>query len=215
MRMRGIALIETQQWNGAAAHMSIDTSVLEPENTTVEIFPTGYAAAQRGDLALASDSLTRLQSLIAAAQKNPATDAEDLATDKILVLELEGLLSSKAGHLDQAIAQVQRAVAACEAMPFAFGPPVPVKPPNELLGELLLQQKQYPQALAAFTAALRRAPRRTRSLLGLARAQSALGDRAAATASYRELLQIWQQADPGYAPRQEALHYLSALRPAA
>ena len=47
----------------------------------------------------------------------------------------------------------------------------------------------------AFETALKSAPRRTRSLLGRARAESASGDTTAAAATYKELMEIWHNAD--------------------
>ena len=47
-------------------------------------------------------------------------------------------------------------------------------------------------------------------LLGTARAE-ALFDRAAATRSYQQLLDIWKNADPDFIPAQEARRELSAL----
>jgi Tfp pilus assembly protein PilF len=104
---------------------------------------------------------------------------------------------------------MQQAIVAGKDSPYAFGPPSPEKPSEELLGELLLKANEALQAREAFAASLQRAPRRAESLLGLARAESAMGDKAAAANSYGELLQIWRNADPGYAPREEAQRYVS------
>ena len=79
-------------------------------------------------------------------------------------------------------------------MAFDFGPPVPFKPPHELLGEQLLRAGKPAQAIIAFEAALKTAPNRSLSLLGLARAQAAAHD-AAAAATYRKLLANWHAAD--------------------
>lgn len=51
-------------------------------------------------------------------------------------------------------------------------------------------------AAAAYERALRRWPNRPGSLLGLARARSGLGDRAAAAEAYGKLLANWHRADP-------------------
>ena len=104
---------------------------------------------------------------------------------------------------------MQQAVAAEKNLPYAFGPPSPEKPSDELLGELLLKANKAAQAREAFAASLKRAPGRTQSLLGQARAESLMGDKAAAANSYGELLQIWKKADPGYAPKEEAQRYVS------
>lgn len=124
-------------------------------------------------------------------------------------MQLQAVILSAEGHGHQAVATMQQAVAIGRGLPYAFGPPSPEKPSLELLGELLLKENEAPQAREAFEAALKRAPRRTESLLGLARAESAMGNFAAATDTYREMLGIWKNADPGYAPEQEARRYVS------
>ena len=99
---------------------------------------------------------------------------------QIQKLQLQAVILSAEGHGDEAIAMAQQAVATGEELPYAFGPPSPEKPSYELLGELLLKENRNAPARAAFEASLQRAPQRTESLLGLARAESAMGDKAAA-----------------------------------
>ena len=91
-----------------------------------------------------------------------------------------------------------------DTMAFDFGPPVMVKPPHELLGELLLAVDRPGEAADAFTRSLQLAPLRSLSLLGLARAHKAAGHDVAAGASYRQLLAIWHQADADLAILAEA-----------
>ena len=82
-------------------------------------------------------------------------------------------------------------------MPFEFGPPVTVKPSHELLGELLLQLGRPQEAEVEFTRALGLAPKRTRSLIGLARAATAARDSSTAARATVDLQSIWHAADPG------------------
>jgi hypothetical protein len=97
-------------------------------------------------------------------------------------------------------------------MPFDFGPPVPLKPPHELLGEELLAAGDPAAARAAFAAALKSVPRRTRSLLGRARAEAAVGAISAAAATYAELIDILHAADPGLPALREARAFVAAHR---
>ena len=80
---------------------------------------------------------------------------------------------------------------------------------HEHLAELLLAAKQPKEATAEFAKALARHPRRARSLLGAARAANALGDRATAAARSRELIDVWQKADPDTVGLDEAKGYLA------
>lgn len=202
--MRGIAVIETEDWNGPAATMTIDMRNMEPGAYTSDAFTTGYAAAMRNDKALAATSLATVRDMVSKEANAADVNQEQVNYDRIMAQELSALVASETGDLQSAVKQAQEAAAAYDAMAFDFGPPATVKPPDELVGELLLRQKQYPDARKAFEESLQRAPRRVESLTGLARAESGMGDDAAARASYGELAKIWKNADPGYAPKTEA-----------
>jgi tetratricopeptide (TPR) repeat protein len=211
--MRTRYIVDTRRWKGEVSSWKVDTGgALMPEFDYA--FGTGFAAAHLGDLPAARQSLATLDRLL---PKLPAVfdhaglSPNDLArrVPEIQKLQLQAVILSAENHGDQAVAMMQQAVTAGKNLPYAFGPPSPEKSSYELLGELLLKQNKASQARAAFEAALKRAPRRTESLLGLARAESAMGNKAAATESYRELLQIWKNADPGYAPKEEAQRYIA------
>lgn len=208
--MRGIGVIESENWNGAAAKMPVNTAGLM-ELGGWDAFTSGYAAAKLGDKATAAASLAKLRNIQASYSATPAPDKEVETYLSILADELNGLIVSKVGDMEAAIAQVQRAATIYDGMAFDFGPPVTIKPPQELLGELLLKQNKNRQAREAFELSLQRAPRRAESLLGRARAESAMGDTAAAKATYQELLVMWKNADPGYAPGSEARRYVTSL----
>ena len=49
-----------------------------------------------------------------------------------------------------------------DEMSFGYGPPVPVKPAHELLGDVLFLDKQYLLADTEYRVALKRAPNRSR-----------------------------------------------------
>ena len=98
-------------------------------------------------------------------------------------------------HEEDGLAAIREAAQRYDSMAFDFGPPVPFKPPREVLGERLLQLGKPAQAVVEFEAALRTAPNRSLTLLGLARAQAAAHDAKAAAATYRKLLANWHAAD--------------------
>jgi tetratricopeptide (TPR) repeat protein len=192
MQMRAIAVIESRDGNGFAAHTVVDTTGMGPDAGWND-FTDGYAAIERDDLPTVQKSLTAISTLHAASQA-----AKDMQTSSYLAIledDLGGLLAIKQGKLDSGVDTIRRATRNYEALPFDFGPPVPIKPPHELLGEQLLKQGKAADARAAFETALKSAPLRTQSLLGRARAESASGDTATATATYKQLLDIWHAAD--------------------
>jgi tetratricopeptide (TPR) repeat protein len=211
--MRSRYIVDTGRWNSEVVDWNVDLGGAQmPEfNST---FGTGFAAAELGDVAAARESLATLGRLLIqlpALFDHAGASADDPArrVPEIQKAQIEAVILSAEGHSDQAIASMQQAVVAGKDLPYAFGPPSPEKPSDELLGELLLKANKAPQAREAFAASLKRAPRRAESLLGLARAESAMGDKAAAANSYAELLQIWKNADPGYEPKEEAQRLVS------
>ena len=219
VEMRSRYLVDTGRWHDEVAGWKVDMGgALMPELN--DVFATGFAAAQRGDLPTARKALATMLELLP--QSPAAFDSAGTPPDdpvrrlpQIQKLQLQAAILSAEGHGDQAVAMVQRAVAIGGELPYAFGPPSPEKPSYELLGELLLKENRNSPARAAFEASLQRAPQRTESLLGLARAQSAMGDKAAAAQTYSQLLEIWKNADPDYVAREDVQRSLSALSHAA
>jgi hypothetical protein len=211
--MRSRYLVDTARWHGEVAGWNVDLGgTLMPEFN--HAFGTGFAAAELGDLPAARQSLATLDGLLP--QLPAVFDRAGLPADdpsrhvpEIQKLQIQAVILSAEGYGDQAVAMMRHAVAIGKDLPYAFGPPRPEKPSGELLGELLLKENKAALAREAFAASLKRAPRRTESLLGLARAESKTGDKAAATDSYRELLQIWKNADSDYTPKEEARRYVS------
>jgi len=66
---------------------------------------------------------------------------------------------------------------------------------NEQLGDLLLEQNQPEQALAAYEASLQLAPNRFNSLLGGGRAAELAGARSKAETYYSQLLALCKNAE--------------------
>ncbi len=214
VEMRNRYLADTNSWRDEVAGWNVDLGGA-PLPEFGATFGTGFAAAELGDVPAARESLASLGRLLPQLpalfdQAGLSADDPDRRVPGIQKVQIEAVILSAEGHDDQAIAMLQQVVATENDMPYAFGPPSPEKPSDELLGELLLKANKAPQAREAFEASLKRAPRRAESLLGLARAESAMGDKGAAANSYGELLQIWKNADPGYAAKDEAQHYVSA-----
>jgi hypothetical protein len=83
-------------------------------------------------------------------------------------------------------------------------------PMRELYGELLLEQGQSADALAAFEASLKSSPNRFRSYLGAARAAKLLGQADAARQWYSKLEQLTANAEPPRIEIAEARAFLAA-----
>jgi tetratricopeptide (TPR) repeat protein len=197
--MRTRYLLDTSDWSDPVSQWNIETGgALMPEFD--QSFGTGFAAAERGDLAAARQSLAVMESVM---PKLPALfdhagmtpEDPERAVPGIERDELQAGILMAEGNGGQAIVLAQKAAAAAKSLPYAFGPPYPDKPAYELLGEILLHEHRAPEAEKAFQESLLRAPHRTQSLLGLLRASKAAGDQAAAGKAESELSKIWHAAD--------------------
>ncbi|CAF4893546.1 unnamed protein product [Rotaria sp. Silwood1] len=95
--------------------------------------------------------------------------------------------------------------------PPAYGPPIdPVKPSQELYGELLLEQQQYEKAINEFLNVMTYFPNRTLTLLGLARAYSSLNRTDLAYLYYSRLINdMLYNSDFGLQWYVEAYDYLA------
>lgn len=82
-------------------------------------------------------------------------DKNSLASAEIMLLQLKGLSETLAGNKGSADVKLVAAAEAEQRLPPSYGPPVPVKPASELLGEYYLPTDAT-KSRAAFEAALRR-----------------------------------------------------------
>lgn len=159
--------------------------------TTGELFAIGMSAARRRDPNLAGMALGELKRR--AGSKQAGNFRSDAA---VMEQQLAGLIALAAGRSQDAVLRMQEAVALDRELPPPLGPPRPIKPTPELFGEMLLELNRPREAVAEFERALARWPNRSLSLLGLARASAALGDRESASSAYKRLLANWRSADP-------------------
>ena len=187
-------IVDAEDWGGPLARYAADSAVragggaFAPGAGALDL-AVGMAAARKGDTASAwrihSGMTGRARSArnLSGSRFVPGLDAADVMAD---LLRATILVTSL--RYDSAIVVARAAAAREAAMPFEFGPPETVKPPYELLGELLLVAQRPKEARAAFEKGLARTPNRSRGLLGLARAHAALGDVQAGARFYARFL---------------------------
>ncbi len=172
-------VVESERWGEAAA------LTLEGAGPPT-LFAIGLAAARTGDLerARAADRALR------AAHAEHADSANDRMRLPLAVQakELEAVVAQAEGDTKRAVAAMHEAIAFAEKMEAPRGAPRPIKPPYELLAELLLEQGQVADARSEFSKSLERRPNRTLSLRGAGRAAERAGDTAAAREYYDALL---------------------------
>ena len=202
MSTQGRYLLERRAWNEAALLAPRQPATLDWDRFTwpeaIAWFARGLGEAHLGKVNEARATSERLEELEAATRKT----GEDLFARNIQVLRLElnAWLAHLEGQEDASIALMREAADLEASTPKHPVTPGPTLPAEELLGDLLLEQKRPGEALASYKRSLERYPRRFNSLIGAARAARALDDESLARTFYQELLEV---ADGG--TRQPAL----------
>ncbi|HEY8559817.1 MAG TPA: hypothetical protein VIL74_05395 [Pyrinomonadaceae bacterium] len=182
--------LERRDWEAAAALVPREPAALNWDRFTwaeaIVHFARGFGAARRGKINEAQGSIRRLEEL----EKATAEAKEDLFARNVRVLRLE--LGAWLAHLERqnvrSVALMREAAELETSTPKHAVTPAPTLPAFELLGDLLTEQKDSANALAAYRRSLELYPRRFNSLLGAARAANAVGDKSLADKFYKELL---------------------------
>jgi len=201
VQMCGDYIVATERWDSSClAWNDVDLSGMRTRDKALGAFLQGFSALKRGDRAAAERQLAAINALVPALPTGEGDRGRGPKGDPVPYIlgdELRGALQQSSGDTTGAVTSLRRAAALEDAMPFEFGPPVTVKPSHELLGEVLLQAGRSREAEVELTRALRLAPKRARSLIGLARAATAAGDQSTAARASADLQSIWHAADPG------------------
>jgi tetratricopeptide (TPR) repeat protein len=211
--MRARYILETAQWEKISldqpapaagdAHAAMPgmpgmPGMASGDPSNAWIFIAGLSAAKLGDAVTAEAAEARLR----AAREKASAGPNAYAGKEVAILEKEVAAAARfaAGKTDEALRLAKEAVDMENTLNAPSGPPDPMKPALELYGELLLEASRPDEAAAAFAQSLLRTPKRTPSLLGLARASARAGNTAAARQRYAEIV-----AMPGIAPTSPAL----------
>jgi tetratricopeptide (TPR) repeat protein len=186
--MRASYVVEEPRGDSILA--PVDPAGLPLEDLAVDAFASCFASIARGDLEDAGSELAKLQDRIGKTkvlrveeglhEDDSATSEDGFKIATIIARELQSLLYFHAGDAESALGLLAVALDDENSRPLAYGPPEVPKPASELMGEILLALDRPQDAAAKFEQSLSRNTNRTLSLLGLARAQEAAGDVAAA-----------------------------------
>jgi len=200
--MRAAWVVETR---GREAPPEIRPDDTQVSGAAVDLFATGYAAILAGRPEAAEEAAGRIglrrdtaaAGHVCAQGSNVYEDTSriDLIVAEVLQKSLRALIAIHRGKTGEALALLDEATAAEDAMPLDYGPPVIVKPSHELYGEVLLKLGRPGDARVQFEKSLARAPRRTLSLSGLASAAKATHDTAAVAKACSELSRIHAGVD--------------------
>jgi len=194
--------LERRAWNEAVLLVPREPATLDwdrfawPE--AIARFARGLGAAHLGRVIEARAASGRLEELEGASRK--AGEQLFARNIQMLRLELNAWLAHVERHEESSVALMREAAELEASTPKHAVTPGPTLPAHELLGDLLMEQNQPAEALAAYKRSMELYPRRFNGLLGAARAAQALGDDSLARTFYQELLEV---ADGG--TRQPAL----------
>lgn len=184
--------LERRAWDEAALLCSRVPATLDRDHfawpEAITQFARGLGVAHLGNVNEAKAVGQRLNELEAATSEA----GEELFARNIQVLRIE--LSAWVAHVEgrrEAGVALMREAADLEAStPKHAVTPGPTLPAHEQLGDLLMEQNQPGEALAAYQRSLAFYPRRFNGLLGAARAARMLGDESLARTLYQQFLEL-------------------------
>jgi tetratricopeptide (TPR) repeat protein len=154
----------------------------------------GFAFANKGDKTNAAAERTALAAIVADTSLANYGMVPAAAMAQIALADLDGEIARTSGDLSTAIADFTKARDLEEVLPYTE-PPYWHQPTSHLLGAALLQAKRPQEAAAVYERSLRFYRIDGWALFGLAQAQDATGDAAAAAATRKEFATAWQLAD--------------------
>ena len=171
--LRARYVVETEEWK---------TEPVTADSSVHELLATGISGVRLGDLAVAREAEAELA--------RRAVDGD--ANTTIMHKEVAALIRVAEGNGDEATKLMDEALEIVETQRLPNGAADPVKPPNELYGEILMALDRPVEAAEKFEMSLLRTPGRARALLGAARAAAAAGDNDTARERYSTLLGFWR-----------------------
>lgn len=212
--MRANYLIETEDWEGKATQIEVDHSRLSKKAKALDLFVQSLAALKNNKTSVFEKHLKTLESMapmhhmheasktgmLTCCSPNYSENDEGEGTNHaihVMTMELRAYQLFEKGEKKKAIEILEEAAAMEGRMDFMFGPPIIAKPSHELLGEFLLAAGEYKRAIKAFELGLKRAPKRTRALLGLYKAAKGLGDIDMMAEVYNQIKENLKEADQG------------------
>jgi tetratricopeptide (TPR) repeat protein len=215
--MRARYILETAQWEkialekpGAPAESHANMpGMAMPQygGNNAWVFIAGVSAAKLGDPATADAAEAQLRAAREKAEAGP--NPYGAKTIAIMEKEVAALSRLARGQKDEAVRLAKEAADLELSMDAPSGPPDPMKPALELYGEVLLEAGRATEATKAFEESLLRTPKRTPSVLGLARAAVKAGNMTTARHHYNELVTM-PGAAPGAPAVQEAQKFLKS-----
>lgn len=202
-------LLENKDWKGAATlHVSPANFLWTqfPWQESIIHFTRLLGAAHLRNFKEASDELAKLIFLHDALERGK--DAYKSFQVAIQIKTGEAWIQWAKGKTTEALNLMKHAADMEDSTEKHPVTPGEVLPARELLGDMLLEMKQYENALLAYEAVLLKCPNRFNSLYGAGIAADRSGQKEKAVSYFNQLLTITDPTDPGRPELADARKYL-------
>ena len=183
LAMKGAQIVESNQWT------NLDSLIENLETKDLNILKQGEQYFLKGMHAYYENNISSLQSIIEEFDKDiyaaslnvgdkgfamcstggfasKPPNQLDIDMVSIMLSELQATALFMEDKHDEALNILAAAVKLDEGLNYAFGPPIILKPVQEMYAEALFKLGKYDEALVAYEASLNRHPRRLLSLNG-------------------------------------------------
>ena len=164
-----------------------------PGAEAITHFAKGIGGARSGNTAVAEEAIAALDRL--RTQLNSSGDTYWAAQAEAQHMAVQAWLEYQKGDKNKAMAMMREAADKEDALDKHPVTPGAVLPARELLGDMLLLSKKPAEAMLAYEASLKVAPKRYNSLYGAALSAERAKDKQKAKSYYLELLETSPEAD--------------------
>ncbi len=188
-------IIETRDWDSDLLE-NFDVSDLGVKAQATVLFARGMQLVHQGF----AEQALRLVRKIKRLPKPEERSAGDEQAVQIMARQLQAFLLLRLDQKRQALNLAQQATHLQAQRSTEYGPPIPIKPAFEMLGDILFALGQPVEAQQAYAESLRRNPGRSLSLMGMASAAEMAGDQFSVADAVRALQENWSQGDADLPP---------------
>ena len=198
-------VLERADWAGAAALAFTPSQYPQPDSLIR--FTRGLGMARTADLTGAKAEIEAIKALRAALDKSNQAYWADRSEEQMLAIS--AWVALKEGARDQALRFMRAAADGEDGSVKHVAMENRLYPLRELYAELLLETGEPAGALSEFETALKQTPNRYRTILGIARAANAAGDRQKASEYYGKVVELAKNADTERPETREARQFLA------
>jgi hypothetical protein len=200
--------LERQAWREAATLEPRGSQY--PQAEAITYFARAMGSARSGDLNAAESGTDKLRELRAKLEN--ASQSYWAEQVEIQLLAALGWIAEAKGQKDGALKLMRAAADLEDNSEKHIAMENRLYPMRELLGDLLMEQQQFAQALTEYEASMLSTPDRLRGLYGAAKAAEGVGNMEKATAYFGKLAELTKDADTGRPEMQEAKAFLAHQR---